>query len=149
MQRSAEAQFSVLSICVFLLQLDLPHRERDKGFLLLGLGGHLQWSRILSRPESHTRGERQHTDRATEQPLAGQRNQSSLHRLLHLQREHQLVLRHHVRSITVHCTFTHLLIPIQWLTKVSSASSGWWLNSQRLVEQSLPTRSEQSNWFAT
>lgn len=27
--------------------------------------------------------------------------------------------------------------------------AGWWLNSQQLVEQSLPTRYEQSDWFAT
>lgn len=102
------------------LQLDLPHRESNEWFLVLGLAGHLQWSRILSRPESDQRWECRHTGRTDEQPLAGQGHQSSFHRLLCLQCKHQHVLRYHVKSTFDISSISSQYQPFHWLTKVLS-----------------------------
>lgn len=70
------------------LQLELPHRETNQRFLPLGLDDNIQRSRILSRPEANQRGERHRPEGPAGQPVAGPRDQSALHWLLHLQRQH-------------------------------------------------------------
>lgn len=127
--------------------MDLPHGERGQGLRSLGIADHLQRSRILSRPGSDQRGEHRHTDGTGGQPMAGPRNQSGLHRLLHLQRKHQHVLCHQVTAATL--PDHRLVYPLFGWPKFNLLLSGWWLNSQQPEEQSLPTRSERSNWFAT
>lgn len=114
-------------------QLELPHRETDQRFLSLGLADDIQRSGVLSRPEADQRGERRHLERTAGQPVAGQRDQSDLHRLLHLQCQHQHVLHHQVKS-------PRPLLTKPPVTKGFIPPLDWWLNSQLLVERFLPIR---------
>lgn len=103
-------------------QLVLQHREASQRLFSLGLADNIQWSWILSRPESHQGGERHHTERAGGQPVAGQRDQGALHWLLHIQRKHQHVLCYQVDTVQPF-NFSHWLVPVHPVFEWSISAS--------------------------
>lgn len=127
------------------LQLELPYGERNQRLLSLGPADDIQRSRILSRPEPNQRGERRHPEGPAGQPVVGQRDPSGLRRLLHLQRQHQHVLYHQVKTLSLFFNCFAKLSVTEGFFFFLLAQIGSWIPSNWWSNPFLPHKDGQVN----